>query len=111
MYEVGEIVKVKTFMDGIVERRVTGSRVGTIYLCNESEFQAALKEGREPNAAGFPETDIVEKESQHGLIITDQEWSVKYINADLNAISEISRVSVLLSPLYLQASWFWFPLC
>jgi hypothetical protein len=47
-------------MDGIVERRVTGETAGTVFLCNESEFQSARIEGREPISIGFPIVDVVE---------------------------------------------------
>jgi hypothetical protein len=59
MFEYGEIVQVKTFTDGIVELRVTGGNKGTVFLCNEFEFQSAQKEKREPISIGFPIEDIV----------------------------------------------------
>jgi hypothetical protein len=62
MLEIGQIVKVQTFMDGIVERRVVGMGPGVIYLCNESEFQSAKGDDREPEAIGFPLVDVVENE-------------------------------------------------
>ena len=61
MYEYGEIVKVQTFMDGIVERRVVGGAKGTVHLCNESEFEQAKQENRDPVAVGFPASDIIER--------------------------------------------------
>lgn len=64
MFEYGEVVKVQTFRDGLVERRVVGSAKGTVYLCNESEFVEAKKEKRQPDALGFPVEDIIrERES------------------------------------------------
>jgi len=59
MFKYGEIVKVHTFRDGIVIRRVVGTAPGTVHLCNESEFVAAEKENRKPVAVGFPLVDIV----------------------------------------------------
>lgn len=64
MWNYGETVKVKVFIDGIVERRVVGSTVGTVYLCNEDEFESAEHEGREPVAIGFPVEDVVENLGQ-----------------------------------------------
>ena len=46
-------------MDGVVLRRVVGEVPGTVFLCNESEFQSAQIERREPTAIGFPAFDIV----------------------------------------------------
>jgi hypothetical protein len=59
MFEYGQIVKVQTFRGGIVERRVVGGAKGTVYLCNESEFVAAEKEKRKPDAIGFPLADVI----------------------------------------------------
>jgi hypothetical protein len=52
-------VEVKMFMDGIITRRVVGeSGRGTVYLCNETEFQNAQKEKRQPVTIGFPIEDV-----------------------------------------------------
>lgn len=59
MFEFGEIVKVRTFIDGIVERRVVGGVDATVFLCDESEFQSARKGNREPVAIGFPVADVI----------------------------------------------------
>lgn len=61
MWNFGDTVKVRAFIDGVVERRVIGSGFGKVYVCKESEFQSALKENREPVGMGFPLADIVEK--------------------------------------------------
>jgi hypothetical protein len=59
MFEYGEIVRVNTFIDGVVERRVVGGVPGTVFLCNESEFQSAQRENRDPVAIGFPLADVI----------------------------------------------------
>lgn len=62
MFQYGEIVKVRAFIDGIVTRRVVEEAHGTVYLCTENEFESAQKENREPIAMGFPIEDVVDRQ-------------------------------------------------
>lgn len=59
MWNFGDTVKVKAFMEGIGERRVIGSGNGKVYVCSESEFLAAQNEDREALAIGFPVEHVV----------------------------------------------------
>lgn len=66
MLKVGDIVKVKAFPNRVLERRVVSDANGqTVRLCNEEEFQSALKGDRIPISIGFPIHDIIEKESEY----------------------------------------------
>ena len=58
MFNYGDTVKVRLFMDGVAERRVVGSIAGTVHLCSAEEFESAEVEGREPIAIGFPVEDV-----------------------------------------------------
>lgn len=69
MFTRGEVVKVLTFMDGIVTRRVVGETASTVFLCNESEFQSAARDGREPTSIGFPIGDVIQNaENEKGTV-------------------------------------------
>ena len=51
--KTGDLVKVKTFGEGIVERRVVEILRNTVYICTENEWRSAATEGRQPSCAGF----------------------------------------------------------
>jgi len=59
--EKGEIIKLKAFGGEELTRRVVAEEGDTIYVCKESEFQAAIAEGREPISVGFPVETIISK--------------------------------------------------
>jgi hypothetical protein len=57
--EVGDRVRVRTVSGKVGVRVVVGfSEYGPI-LCSESEYEAATKEGREPEGLGWPEESIL----------------------------------------------------
>lgn len=58
MWNYGDAVKVRLYIDGIVVRRVVGSVAGTVHLCTDFEFESAQREDREPIAIGFPKEDV-----------------------------------------------------
>jgi hypothetical protein len=60
MWQKGDIVSVKAYPDTILQRRVVGVLDDrTILLCNEREFNEALNDEREPDAIGFPISDVI----------------------------------------------------
>jgi hypothetical protein len=57
---VGQMVTVKLYGGEKVQRRVVAIKGKIIVICAEEEYQAARREGREPEGLGFPESDILE---------------------------------------------------
>jgi hypothetical protein len=51
--KTGDLVKVRTFSEGIVERRVVEILRNTVYICTENEWRISAAEGRQPGCAGF----------------------------------------------------------
>jgi hypothetical protein len=51
--KTGDLVKVKTFGERIVERRVVEILRNTVYICTENEWRNATTERRRPSCAGF----------------------------------------------------------
>jgi len=51
--KTGSLVAVKTFSDGVVERRVVEIVKDTVYICTEKEWRSAMKDGREPESVYF----------------------------------------------------------
>jgi len=49
----GDLVQAETFSQGVVVRRVVEILQHIVYICREDEWESALKEGREPEGAGF----------------------------------------------------------
>ena len=65
MLNFGDIVQVKAFPNQVLERRVVSVENNqTVLLCNEEEFQSALKEDRTPISIGFPIHDIIEQKTE-----------------------------------------------
>ncbi len=65
MLNFGDIVQVKAFPNQVLERQVVSVKNSqTVLLCNEEEFQAALKEDRAPSSIGFPIHDIIEDKTE-----------------------------------------------
>ena len=64
MLNFGDIVLVKAFPNQTLTRRVVAVIDNeTVLLCNEEEFQSALKEHRKPTAIGFPIYDVIESKN------------------------------------------------
>ena len=49
----GDLVNVRTFSDGVVERRVVEIVKDTVYVCTDEEWRLASGDNREPSCAGF----------------------------------------------------------
>ena len=61
--EAGEILQVRTFDRGVVERQLVRVSGDIAELTTPEEYQAAVREGREPIRIGFPVQDVTrEKE-------------------------------------------------
>lgn len=56
----GAIVKVRAFGGRVLMRRFAGSRGEIALICNDEEYQASIKENREPICIGFRVEDIVD---------------------------------------------------
>jgi hypothetical protein len=57
--ECGTVVRVMAYGGEQLVRRVVAERITRIMVCNEAEYQAAIREGREPDGIGFlKENDI-----------------------------------------------------
>lgn len=56
--ELGTIVEVNAYGGEVLKRRVVDDLGKTIVVCNEAEFQKALKEKRQPSGIGFPRDDV-----------------------------------------------------
>lgn len=56
----GQKVKVRVYGGAVVERRVAETTDRLIYVTAEEEYQAARREGREPNAVGFPRDAVLQ---------------------------------------------------
>ena len=56
--ETGEILQVRTFDRGIVERQLVRVSGDIAELTTPEEYQAAAREGREPIRIGFPVQDV-----------------------------------------------------
>lgn len=58
--EVGDRVQVRTLSGAVTERRIAGfTDEGELLICSEGEYQAAMKENREPRGVGWPKEHIV----------------------------------------------------
>jgi hypothetical protein len=51
--KTGDLVKVRTFSEGTVERRIVEILRNTVYICTKNEWRNAVKEHRQPSCAGF----------------------------------------------------------
>jgi hypothetical protein len=58
----GQIVTVKLYGGKTAQRRVVAIKGDVIVVCAEQEFQAALRENRQPSGLGFPVEDVVNPE-------------------------------------------------
>lgn len=60
---IGDWVYLRAYGDEIIHRRVVDvkskGRDTTVYVCRHEEYQAAAREGREPQCVGFAIDDIV----------------------------------------------------
>jgi hypothetical protein len=56
----GDVVKVRALGERILTRRLVEVRGHTALICNNEEYQKALKEKRQPTCIGFPLEAIVE---------------------------------------------------
>lgn len=53
-FAIGQPVKVRTLTGALVPRRIVGfSEFGPV-VCREEEYETAKREGREPDAIGWP---------------------------------------------------------
>jgi hypothetical protein len=59
--KTGDLVKVKTFAEGVVERRVVEIVRNTVYICTENEWRTSAAEGRKPDCAGFKREYVIGK--------------------------------------------------
>jgi hypothetical protein len=60
--KTGDLVNVKTFSEGVVQRRVVEILRNTVYICTENEWRTALQERRQPTCAGFKKDYVTEAE-------------------------------------------------
>jgi hypothetical protein len=51
--KTGDLIEVQTFSEGVVRRRVVEIKGDTVYICLETEWEDASKQGREPECVGF----------------------------------------------------------
>lgn len=56
----GNLVKVRAYGDAVLTRRCAGVQGETVLICNEAEYEAALREQREPTCVGFPISDVID---------------------------------------------------
>ena len=56
----GDIVKVRALGERILTRRLVEVRGHTALICNDEEYQSAIKEKRQPTCIGFPVEAIIE---------------------------------------------------
>lgn len=60
MYKFGDTVSVKAFPNRILQRKVVRVENNqTVLLCNDAEFQSALRAHKQPSAIGFPIADVI----------------------------------------------------
>jgi len=58
-FERGQIVTAKAYGGEVIKRRVVTDNGRTVVICTEAEYQAAMREKREPEGVGFPRKDVV----------------------------------------------------
>lgn len=51
--KTGDLVKVETFSECVVERKVVDIKGDTVYICSEKEWLSSQKDHREPICVGF----------------------------------------------------------
>jgi hypothetical protein len=56
--KIGGLAEAVAFRGQKIIRRVVEISNETVYLCLESEWKSANKEGREPQCVGFPRKDV-----------------------------------------------------
>lgn len=49
----GETVRLQAYGDREIARRFVAATEVTVYVCTDSEYKAAAREGREPRCVGF----------------------------------------------------------
>jgi hypothetical protein len=54
----GQVVEVTEYGGKKLIRRVIADRGGTVVVCNEAEYLAAIREKREPEGIGFPRKSV-----------------------------------------------------
>lgn len=54
----GDLIIAHMYGGEKAQRRVVKDLGHTVVICNESEYQRALVEDREPQGVGFPRTDV-----------------------------------------------------
>ena len=58
--QIGERVRVQAYGGEILTRVVVGEVGDTVYISRESEYEAAKKDGREPNSVGFLKKYVID---------------------------------------------------
>lgn len=56
----GSLVKIRAYGNAVLTRRCAGVQGDTVLICNEAEYESALRERREPVCIGFPIADVVD---------------------------------------------------
>lgn len=56
---VGHKIRVRAFKDEILERIVVLDQGDVVLITREEEYNAALKEGRQPISVGFKKADVI----------------------------------------------------
>ena len=57
--EKGQVVRVMGYGGKELQRRLIRETESTVIICTEEEYEAALREGREPRGVGFPKASLV----------------------------------------------------
>ena len=60
----GTLVEVRAYGDAVLTRRCAGVQGETVLICNEAEYEAAMREQRKPVCIGFPLADVIGVESE-----------------------------------------------
>ena len=51
--KIGDLIKVQSFKDGALDRRIVEIYGETVYVCTDQEWQNAQNDRREPECVGF----------------------------------------------------------
>ena len=64
---VGQVLKLISYQDVVIQRRLVAVENGLFFVCKEDEFEAAREERREPNCIGFRQEYVLEPKVSNRL--------------------------------------------
>jgi hypothetical protein len=61
----GNVIRLRAYGNSVLTRRCAGVQGETVLVCNDAEYETALREKRDPICIGFPVTDVITSEIEN----------------------------------------------